>query len=576
VLYRDVLTHSSSIRDSTLLQFGIFNCVLRSPPQLLVPLPPTPEQSEYNMAYRTLAHIHNLDTDSLLQMFSCYRLEDEDNWNLRHAWRKLAHVCRRWRFLIFNSWSHLDMCLFLTNDSPSLDTLSHLPPLSLIIDYSDRTRTITRKDEDNIHLGLQQHGRVRRVALLAPYSSLRMWLEPNQPMSKRFPKLRDLSLLSTTAEEISLVLPETLQAPDLRRLSLHGVGLPKGLSLLSSAVTLSTLSLTHIGASSYLPPGHLVTHLRGLPHLEELFIGFAIPIPLPSSEGELLPVPIPPVTLPSLRRLTFRGVDVYLENLVAQINTPLLERFSLTFFFDLAFTFVNLTEFIHRAKELGCVVARVIFNKDGASIYAGYYEKWGIGKFSLHVNVNCEPLDWQMDSATQICGALGNILSAVEELTLDLDVDGMPLDWENTLDNMMWHELLLPFIGVKKLHIGSSLTPGLSQALESVSGELALELLSELQALEVPLEIDLATKTLSMFMKTRESVGRPVHLLIPSAEEIIRAKRLQNTLAAQRSRRRKLAYQRELEDAIDAERKEKEMWEARALALEELRDKSQN
>ncbi|KAF8477779.1 hypothetical protein DFH94DRAFT_755738 [Russula ochroleuca] len=141
---------------------------------------------------------------------------------------------------------------------------------------------------------------------------------------------------------------------------------------------------------------------------------------------------------------------------------------------------------------------------------------------------------------------------------------------------MMWHELLLPFIGVKKLHIGSSLTPGLSQALESVSGELALELLSELQALEVPLEIDLATKTLSMFMKTRESVGRPVHLLIPSAEEIIRAKRLQNTLAAQRSRRRKLAYQRELEDAIDAERKEKEMWEARALALEELRDKSQN
>ncbi|KAH9980641.1 hypothetical protein BJV77DRAFT_928401, partial [Russula vinacea] len=62
--------------------------------------------------------------------------------------------------------------------------------------------------------------------------------------------------------------------------------------------------------------------------------------------------------------------------------------------------------------------------------------------------------------------------------------------------------------------------------------------------------------------------------LIPSADEIIRAKRLQNTLAAQRSRMRKLAYQRELEDAIDAERKEKEMWQARALVLEELlRDK---
>ena len=34
----------------------------------------------------------------------------------------------------------------------------------------------------------------------------------------------------------------------------------------------------------------------------------------------------------------------------------------------------------------------------------------------------------------------------------------MPSDWENTLDNTLWHELLSLFIGVKKLHIGSSLT----------------------------------------------------------------------------------------------------------------------
>ena len=193
------------------------------------------------MAYRT--HIHILDNDSLLQIFSHYRLEDEDNWNLRLTWRKLAHVCRRWRYLIFDSWSHLDMCLLLTNDSPSIDTLSHLPPLPLVIDYSDRTRTMARKDEDNIHLGLQQHGRVRQVVLRAPSSSLRMWLEP---MNKLFPRLGDLSLLSTTTEEMNLVLPETLQAPDLRRLSLHGIGLPKGLSLLSSTIALSTLSLTHI------------------------------------------------------------------------------------------------------------------------------------------------------------------------------------------------------------------------------------------------------------------------------------------------------------------------------------------
>ena len=97
--------------------------------------------------------------------------------------------------------------------------------------------------EDNIHLGLQQHGRVRRVLLQAPSSSLRMWLEP---MNEHFPGLRDLSLFSTTTEEMSLVLPELLQAPDLRHLSLHGVGLPKRWSFLSSTIALSTLTLTRI------------------------------------------------------------------------------------------------------------------------------------------------------------------------------------------------------------------------------------------------------------------------------------------------------------------------------------------
>jgi hypothetical protein len=82
----------------------------------------------------------------------------------------------------------------------------------------------------------------------------------------------------------------------------------------------------------------------------------------------------------------------------------------------------------------------------------------------------------------------------------------------------MWHLLLLPFIRVKKLRINSSLTSELSRALESVAGGLVLELLPELQELEVPLKKYQATKAFSMFMKTRESVGRPVHLLVPPVD----------------------------------------------------------
>jgi hypothetical protein len=345
-------------------------------------------------------------------------------------------------------------------------------------------------------------------------------------MNQLYPRLTDLSLLSTTTEETSLVLPDTLQAPDLHRLALHGIGLSTSSTLLlSSATTLSTLSLTHIGPSSYFPPCHLVKQLQGLPHLEELSIGFAIPIPLPSSEGDLLPPPIPPVTLPTLRRLTFRGVDIYLDNLVAQINTPVLERLSLTLFFDLTFTLVKLTEFIHRTEGFECLVAKVIFSEDGACIDAGHHDydqpyfRPYISKLSL--NVYCEPLDWQIDSATQVFSALGNIVSVIEELTVDLNVDSIQSGWEDTLDSTAWFELLLPFIGVKKLHIGFSLTFELPQALEKIAGGLVLQLLPGLREVEVQLEFDHARILLSTFFETRESVGRPVHLVaLPIPHEV--------------------------------------------------------
>ncbi|KAL5512753.1 hypothetical protein ACEPAG_3019 [Sanghuangporus baumii] len=52
--------------------------------------------------------------------------------------------------------------------------------------------------------------------------------------------------------------------------------------------------------------------------------------------------------------------------------------------------------------------------------------------------------------------------------------------------------------------------------------------------------------------------------------EAIAAKRRQNTLAARRSRKRKLEYQRELEDGIESARRERDMWKERAMMLRTL------
>ena len=55
-----------------------------------------------------------------------------------------------------------------------------------------------------------------------------------------------------------------------------------------------------------------------------------------------------------------------------------------------------------------------------------------------------------------------------------------------------------------------------------------------------------------------------------SEQEQIEAKRRQNTIAARRSRKRKLEYQRELEERLEQTKREGEMWKQRALTCQAL------
>ncbi|KAJ7704962.1 hypothetical protein B0H17DRAFT_920886 [Mycena rosella] len=55
-----------------------------------------------------------------------------------------------------------------------------------------------------------------------------------------------------------------------------------------------------------------------------------------------------------------------------------------------------------------------------------------------------------------------------------------------------------------------------------------------------------------------------------SEAEIIEHKRRQNTLAARKSRKRKLEHQRGLEDAVDGLRSEVAVWRERALMAQEM------
>ncbi|KAI9438954.1 hypothetical protein H4582DRAFT_2142090 [Lactarius indigo] len=420
------------------------------------PSPPTSERPGYHVSYTA---INTLDDDILLGIFSYYRLDEDNAWNDRLGWCKLSHVCRRWRHIVYSSASHLGMHILCTNGTPIVDTLDHLPTLPLFVVYRD---PITQQDKLAGLRALLMWDRVRHIDLHLPPSNLNMFLMlMDEPLSM----LEYLSLSSPT-EGTSLVLPKSFLAPNLRYLTLLGIDLPKRLRLLSSTVSLVTLVLRNIRASGYFLPKLLVARLRSLPQLEELSIGFSIPIPRPSAERELFGNQGTPVTLPNLKYLKFKGVSVYLESLVAQIRTPLLERLDITLFNQLAFGLPHLSHFTNITEGLKLPIAKVSFERDAVTIITRHHgTREHNGRFALRVM--CGQLDWQIDCAAQICCALLPVSFGVEKLKLKFYEQVMPTEWQNgEIDDTTWHELLRAFIRVKELHLCPALSQELSRALQ--------------------------------------------------------------------------------------------------------------
>ena len=463
--------------------------------------------------YYTTAN--TLNDDVLLCIFYYYRLCDQNSWDAQLGWFKLSHVCRRWRHLLHSLAFLLGLHIQCTNGSPIVDTLDHMPPVPLSVDYSCEIATISKQDELGIYHALRLRDRVRRIVLHIPPPTLQSCLTL---MDEAFLTLERLSLSSIVDEISSLIVPKTFLAPNLRHLTLNGVGLPKRLQLLTSTISLVTLALTNIRVSGYFRPRLLVARLQLLPQLEELSIGFSIPLPRPSTEGELLGKQGAPVTLPNLKLLTFQGVSSYLECFAAQIRTPLLEHLDITLFCQIAFALSHLSYFIERTEGLELFNAEVLFWRDVVCVALGRHSGgWYDRRFVLRVK--CRQLDWQIDCAGQICRALMPVLSGMKTLTLDFHEEMMPTEWQGgEIDGTTWHELLRSFIGVKELRICNSLSEELSRVLEIAS---ELGLLPGLEKLISEFTKD-PTTLFRLFIDARQVAGHPVDLSFSFLRPLLR------------------------------------------------------
>jgi hypothetical protein len=402
---------------------------------------------------------------------------------------------------------HLGMHILCTHGTPAVDSLDHLPPLPLFINYRDTATTISQHDESAMSHALLLWDRVRHIDLHLPPRILHNKL---LLMDDAFSMLDTLSLSSSTKEDTSLVLPKTFHAPNLRHLTLLGINLPERLRLLSSTVSLVTLVLTDIRASGYFSPRPLVAHLWSLLHLEELSIGFSIPIPGPGDERVLLDNPRTPLTLRSLKRFRFRGVSAYLECLLAQITAPLLERLDITLFNQIAIELPHLSHLLNTTETFKLPAATVFFGNEVSIITDHDLTQRQEGPFTLRVR--CKELDWQIDCIAQICCALRSTLFDVQKLKLGYDGSMMPIKWEDgEIDGTTWHELLRSFIGVNGLRICEALSKELSRALQVYELSLDPGLLPCLQ--EIQFYEKRADNLFNSFANARQVADRPVRLL---------------------------------------------------------------
>jgi hypothetical protein len=302
------------------------------------------------------------------------------------------------------------------------------------------------------------------------------------------------------------VLPETFRAPHLRHLVLSYFAFPRVFSSLPPAKGLTTLTLEETPASAYFSPNSLLQWVSLMPQLLTLQIGFRHAVPNPGQDFDM-PM-MTHVTLPNLRWFTFTGASAYLEALLPQVMTPLLEKLDVNILDQLAIpiSLANLKQFISNASNFRFTLASLFFDEDGVDLNGDPLE--GTIRSALSVTVDCRAHYRQAIWATQMCGVLGPKSSTVVDL--DLSFRGSVLPLYNRATRIQWREVLKSFNNVKTLRLAKAFLWNLSLSLQVHDGESSMEVLPELKEIRCDASDDDVSDTFDAFLEARENAGFPV------------------------------------------------------------------
>ena len=442
----------------------------------------------------------------LLDIFDFYRQDvmcSPYSWAGNWRWHTLVHVCRRWRHIVLTSSGRLDLRLLCTVGRPVTKYLDCWPPtLPIAILYNfPQFSSPHPEDERDVLTALENPDRVCSIELFA---SNELLAKVSRVMQVPFPALKNLSLRPMNPFTPAPIVSEGFlggSAPGLQKFSFSGEP-PSALpNFLLSCRGLVDLQLLCVPYPDQFLPELIVTTLSNLSRLKILNIGL---------NGFLTFTPrrshLPRLTFSALSEFTFTGSGEYLEDLLARIDTPFIQRIDIRFHRPLSDA-PQLCQFIFRTEGLRsqnqATIKRgrsinLMFRQAGRSTGSPMVRYPPITTKNCNISLLVE--DWQA-SVIQFCLQLTPLLSGVKWLTVESTAEqALPQEVVGPAD---WLDLFRPFSAVEELYVGRLLGSPVALSLAGATGQ--AEMLPALRSVffQDAKEFALVEETIKSFFAAR-------------------------------------------------------------------------
>jgi hypothetical protein len=158
-----------------------------------------------------------------------------------------------------------------------------------------------------------------------------------------------------------------------------------------------------------------------------------------------------------------------LEDLVARIDAPLLDKLYIEFFHQLIFDTPQLARFVSRTPNIQPPVEVCIdFGDRNVEIASENASLWTFPR-NFVLGISCRQPDWQLSSLAQVCSS--SLPEAFTSTVEHLYIYGRQPYWQDDIENSQWLEVLHPFTAVKYLYLSKIFASRITSALQELAGE---------------------------------------------------------------------------------------------------------